>query len=135
MSVASKVLPAAGTFFVCGWITWKSWDTSRGGKPAIAGQLPVPLSSRVQVTGSPTPAFSGTTLEASLKVPTAPVKFGGGAGSGRTVIAGAELGTENCSYWRCWKNPKPVTPTLRFTSCLAAFSCTRPGLGAIARVW
>ena len=49
-------------------------------------------------------------------------------------IAGV-AGTANCWYWRCWKNPKPVTPTLRFTIWLEGLSRMRPAVRAMARVW
>jgi hypothetical protein len=58
----------------------------------MSDQLPVPFNVSVQVTGSPTLAEVGTTLDSSVNLPTAPLKIAGApAGSGLTVICGRSL--------------------------------------------
>ena len=82
----------------------------------MLGQLPVPVSSRVHVTGSPTSAVSGTTREVSWKSPTAPVKLAGeGEGKGCTTKRGESLVMAYCSARRDWRNPAVGIPM--FTSC------------------
>jgi len=127
-SVASNKRPSAGVRLAWGEMTWKSRETSRAGRPATSGQLPVPLSSSVQVTGSPTAAVAGTTLELSRNWPTAPLKpAGAGRGSGRTLTAGWFEVTDSCSTRGCWNRPKPIVPVATFTSWLAAWMVTVPG--------
>ncbi len=101
----------------------------------MSGQFPLPVSCSVHVTGSPTAAEAGTSLDRSLKSPTAPEKPAAAGGRGRTSIVGTLLITENCWYCRCWKKPNPVTPTFRFTSWLTALSWWVPGVRTSARVW
>jgi hypothetical protein len=72
--------------------------------------LPVPLSSSVQVTGSPTAAFSGTTFDVSLNCPTAPLNPGGAAGRARTSSVGWSDVTETCSMRGCEMMPNPIVP-------------------------
>ena len=122
-SVASNNLPAAGVRLACGCSALKSRETSLAGNPWMSGQLPVPLRSSVQVTGSPTPTVRGTTLEVSVNWPTAPAKSAGApSGSGLTVRESALLVTVCCTTSGAAKgfNRKPPVLMLSTISWLAA---------------
>src|ERR1039458_3389516 len=95
-SAPSNSLPLGWVRLGFGWTTWKSPGTSRAGSPWTSGQLPEPDNSMVQVTGSPTLTWTGTTFEATLKSPTAPVNPSGAGGRGRTSIVGGAPVTANC---------------------------------------
>ncbi len=88
----------------------------------MSGQLPVPASSIVQVTGSPTAAVTGTTLEVKLNSPTAPLKAGGAAGSGLMLSSNGLDSMARCSTVGWEKSPKPEVPTMRFTICVAGLT-------------
>src|ERR1700690_939742 len=135
VSVPSKSFPCGCVRLGLGCTVWKSEETSRAGSPRISGQFPVPESSTVHVMGSPVATRVGTTLDAILNSPTAPVNPAGAGGRGRTLISAEFPATENCWDRRCWKNPKPLTPTLRLTSWLGGVREIRPEVRAIARVW
>jgi hypothetical protein len=84
--------------------------------------LPVPASSSVQVMGSPTAAVRGTTFEVKIKVPTAPAKVGGAAGSGLMLKSSGLDSIARCSTVGWEKRPKPEVPTIRFTIWVAGLS-------------
>ena len=63
----------------------------------MSGQLPVPASSMVHVTGSPGAAVVGTILETSVNWPTALEKSAGAGGSGLTVILTGSVSICRCS--------------------------------------
>ena len=120
LSVPSKSAPSFIVRLDFGCTTWKSLETSRGGRPVMSGQLPVPPSSMVQVTGSPTAAVTGTTLEVKVKSPTAPEKFGGASGSGLMVRDRGLDSSLRCSTCCMGANRKLLPlEILKFSICVA----------------
>ena len=115
LRLPSKSVPSFMVRLDLGCTTWKSLETSRSGRPVRSGQLPVPASSSVHVTGSPTPAVRGTTLETKVNSPTAPLNAGGAGGSGLTVRSSWFDSIARCSTVGWAKRPKPEVPTIRFT--------------------